>query len=293
MSRGENRTATRRRLWPLWLIALLVMLAAAVYQRRTGPTYPVRGTAPAGGETISYRLPRSAIAGTDAAISIPAVPGVTGELRWRRLRSDDDWREVPLAHDGGHLHAVLPAQPPAGKVEYLLRLHTPAGETVALPAGEPVVLRFRGAVPAWLLLPHVLLMFLAMLVAVRTGLGGFFAPAGTARLARWAFGGITLGGLVLGPLVQQRAFGALWTGWPYGGDLTDNKTLFMWLAWLVVVVAVRAGGAERRAWARLLVVAATIVTLVVYVVPHSLRGSELDYRAIERGVPPEAAVATG
>ena len=49
----------------------------------------------------------------------------------------------------------------------------------------------------------------------------------------------------------------------------------------------------RRAWARLLVVAATIVTLVVYVVPHSLRGSELDYRAIERGVPPEAAVATG
>jgi hypothetical protein len=67
----------------------------------------------------------------------------------------------------------------------------------------------------------------------------------------------------------------------------------MWLAWLVVVVAVRAGGAERRAWARLLVVAATIVTLVVYVVPHSLRGSELDYRAIERGVPPEAAVATG
>ena len=25
MSRGENRTASRRRLWPLWLIALLVI----------------------------------------------------------------------------------------------------------------------------------------------------------------------------------------------------------------------------------------------------------------------------
>ena len=55
----------------------------------------------------------------------------------------------------------------------------------------------------------------------------------------------------------------------------------------------RVEGYSNPLWLGLLVVAATIVTLVVYVVPHSLRGSELDYRAIERGVPPEAAVATG
>jgi hypothetical protein len=33
--------------------------------------------------------------------------------------------------------------------------------------------------------------------------------------------------------------------------------------------------------------------LAVYLVPHSLRGSTLDYRQLERGVPVEEAIQTG
>jgi hypothetical protein len=46
-----------------------------------------------------------------------------------------------------------------------------------------------------------------------------------------------VGGLILGPPVQLEAFGALWTGWPFGADLTDNKTLIAVLAWVPAVVA--------------------------------------------------------
>lgn len=290
---GEG-TAKRGLRWALWVAAFLLMVAAAVHQRRTGPTHPFRGAVALDGETISFRLPRSAVSGHDAVLSVAAPAGVEGTLRWRRLRSDDDWHETELAREGERLSGALPTQPPAGKVEYRLLLGSPRGEASIPAAGEEaIVLRFRGAVPAWLLLPHVLTMFVAMLVAVRAGLGALFAAAGTARLARWALGGITLGGMILGPLVQQRAFGALWTGWPLGGDLTDNKTLVMWLAWIVAVLAVRPGAGERRPWARLLLAAATVVTLAVYLVPHSLRGSELDFRALEGGVSPTEAVRTG
>jgi len=291
---GTAGTTKRGLAWALWVAALLVMLAAAVHQRRTGPTYPFRGTVDLGGETVAFRLARSAVSGQDALLSVPAPAGSEGTLSWRRLRSDDDWHETELAREGDRLVGALPTQPPAGKVEYRLLLRSPRGEAAVPPAGEePIVLRFRGQVPAWLLIPHVLAMFVAMLIAVRAGLGALFAPAGTARLGRWALGGITLGGMILGPLVQQRAFGALWTGWPLGGDLTDNKTLVMWLAWIVAVAAVRPGAGERRPWARLVLVAATVVTLAVYLVPHSLRGSELDYRAVEGGVSPTEAVRTG
>ena len=34
-----------------------------------------------------------------------------------------------------------------------------------------------------------------------------------------------LGGIIMGPVIQKYAFGAFWTGWPFGHDLTDNKTL--------------------------------------------------------------------
>lgn len=286
-------TAKRGLRWALWVAAFLLMVAAAVHQRRTGPTHPFRGVVALDGETIAFRLPRSAVSGHDAVLSLPAPAGAEGTLRWRRLRSDDDWHETDLAREGERLIGALPTQPPAGKVEYQLRLRAPGGEAAIPPAGEPIVLRFRGEVPAGLLLPHVLVMFISMLIAVRAGLGALFAPPGTARLARWALGGITLGGMILGPLVQQRAFGALWTGWPLGGDLTDNKTLVMWLAWIVTALAVRPGAGERRPWARLLLVAATVVTLAVYLIPHSLRGSELDYRALEDGVSPTEAVRTG
>ena len=44
-----------------------------------------------------------------------------------------------------------------------------------------------------------------------------------------------IGGMILGPIVQKYAFGEYWTGFPYGGDFTDNKMLIMWLAWAIAM----------------------------------------------------------
>ena len=41
------------------------------------------------------------------------------------------------------------------------------------------------------------------------------------------------------------------------------------------------------------VVAATVVMMAVYLIPHSMRGSELDYSAVEQGVDPADAIRTG
>ena len=39
--------------------------------------------------------------------------------------------------------------------------------------------------------------------------------------------------MILGPLTQYYAFGALWTGFPFGIDLTDNKTLIALIGWII------------------------------------------------------------
>jgi hypothetical protein len=180
-------------------------------------------------------------------------------------------------------------------VEYYLELDTPDA-TIRVPAGDDgtVVLRFKGPVPIWILLPHVLFMFVAMLIAVRTGLGALFDPGSVRRLAWVTFAGLTIGGMILGPIVQEYAFGAFWTGFPIGYDLTDNKTLLMWLVWLGALIVLGRGTRPGRLQVgRWVIVAATVVTLVVYMVPHSLRGSELDYGQLEQGVAPEDAVGQG
>jgi hypothetical protein len=82
---------------------------------------------------------------------------------------------------------------------------------------------------------------------------------------------LIIGGLILGPIVQLYAFGELWTGIPFGWDLTDNKTLYVFLFWLAALLGnIR----KKRLW---LTILAALMMLVVFSIPHSMFGSELNY----------------
>src|SRR5512138_1175285 len=134
-----------RRMWMFWTAAIVITLAAAVYQRMTGPTYPVRGTATVEGATFAFRLPRSGTTGSDQAVELTTgKPGLRGTLVWRRYRSDDPWTTVRMEEREGRLTAAVPQQPPAGKLEYRLAVAGATGETWLTP--QPVVIRFKGAV---------------------------------------------------------------------------------------------------------------------------------------------------
>jgi hypothetical protein len=145
---------------------------------------------------------------------------------------------------------------------------------VFVPQDEPVIIRFKGDVPLSILLPHIIAMFGAMLLSARTGLEYFSREQKFNKLVFWTIGFLFVGGLILGPIVQLFAFDALWTGWPIDTDLTDNKTAVALLAWVVTGIALRKSH-RSKVW----VLWAAIVTLVVYLIPHSLFGSELDYNA--------------
>lgn len=266
----------------LWLAALLLMIAAAAWQRLTGPTHPRRGRSVVAGQDVRWRLLRSSVSGEPFMVSVPAPPGVSGAVHYRRYPLDEPFRDLVMMREGGALVGLLPSQPPAGKLEYFVTLDTPAG-SVRIPDGEPIVMRFKGDVPAGILIPHVVVMFFAMLVGLRSALAALLARPEAMRYAWVALVGITLGGLVLGPIVQKYAFDAFWTGWPFGGDLTDNKTAAMWLAWVVALFVLARRPDPADGWARTSVVLAALVMIAVYLVPHSLRGSQLDYAGVEAG----------
>ena len=257
----------------LWLLAFLITAASAVYQRLTGPTHPLRGSVAFQGQQIDFKFLRSQTVEIDVPVVV-TVPdtAIGGYVEYRRYKSYDDWSRKPLLREGDKLQAVLPHQPAAGKLMYRVMLQKGA-EQVALTGEAPLVLRYKGAVPLAVLLPHVLLMFLAMLYANRTALEALRRDGDYQRLMRWTIGLCLLGGFIFGPLVQKYAFGELWTGIPFGYDLTDNKTLIAMLGWLGAYFASR-----RNPAARWWVVAAGVLMLAVYLIPHSVLGSEIDYR---------------
>lgn len=254
----------------LWAIAIVVTLFSAYYQRLTGPTHPYRGKATLSGQEISYRLIRSYSGTDDAQVRIMVEDEmVKGYFRFRRHPSHDDWQEMQLERHDDHLIAFIPHQPPAGKVMYEIFLQKDR-QTVSL-TDKPIVIRFRSDVPAWALVPHVILMFLAMLWSLRSGFAAIFAEK-TARLTLITFLLLLTGGLVLGPIVQKYAFGDFWTGWPTGSDLTDNKTALAFVFWLIALIKTHRNP-HHRTW----VLLASMVLLLIYLIPHSLMGSEIDW----------------
>ena len=148
--------------------------------------------------------------------------------------------------------------------------------TISLTDKEPVVLRYKGPVPAAVLIPHVLIMFLAMLFSNRTALEALDSEGKPKRLMLFTVVFFFVGGLILGPIVQKYAFGEFWTGIPFGHDLTDNKTLIAMLGWLFAWFTNRKDRMNR--WSMIL---AAVLLLAVYLIPHSVLGSELDYTKMD------------
>jgi hypothetical protein len=255
----------------LWIFAIVFTLGIAVYQRTTGPTYPARGSIEFDNHQIDYKLLRSANNDAPAAIILTEIPqGITAELEYRRFKTDDVLKTVAFEQQGTDLIAQLPPEPAAGKLAYTVYLISEA-EKQALTL-EPIVIRFKGPVPAYVLIPHVLFMFLAMLYSSRAGIEALAKGPNTKAYAFYTFLFLTVGGMLLGPIVQKFAFGEYWTGWPFGEDLTDNKTLVAWIGWGAAWLLIKRD-AKKRYWA----IIAAIILLAVYLIPHSMFGSELDY----------------
>jgi hypothetical protein len=172
------------------------------------------------------------------------------------------------------LFAALPQQPPAGKLQYYLEITDSKG-TQVLYREEPIVIRYKGGVPGSVLVPHVIIMFIAMLFSTLAGLMAVTGLSLYRKYALWTLILLAAGGMILGPVVQNYAFGDFWTGVPFGWDLTDNKTLVSFLFWILAVYM------NRKTDKPIYTIIAAVVLLLVYSIPHSLFGSHLDYESGE------------
>ena len=252
-----------------WILAIVITLALSIYQRMTGPTYPQKVTIELRGESYQIKLPRSGVQ-QDEIVKLPELTGpVPMSLHYRQYPTANDFTTVDFQLKDGTWQAALPVQPVAGKLQYYL---TVDGKDYL--KDEPVVIRFRNDVPAYILIPHILLMFGAMLFAVYTLLLVLMRQ----EYHRWLMitvGTLFVGGFVLGPLVQHAAFGPWWAGFPYGTDLTDNKTLISFLFFLAALATIKW---KYNKW---VVVLAVLMMIAVFTIPHSAYGSEYDYEKQE------------
>lgn len=264
----------KNKLWLFWTLAIVITLGAAVYQRKTGPTYPSNQTISINNKTYSFQFPRSHNSTSDCNIDLK-VPdtSISATVFYKRYPTNEEYTPIACMRNGESLQTFLPSQPAAGKLAYFVEFKSTTGEIVEIGKDEPILIRYKGEVPAWVLIPHILLIFLAMLFSNLTGILALANHASFRFWMRLTFWFLFLGGMVMGPLVQHFAFGHYWTGIPYGYDLTDNKTLIAFIGFIVAMIF------NFKKPNRISVVIATVLMLVIFSIPHSARGSQLNYQS--------------
>jgi hypothetical protein len=234
----------------VWLIALILTLLLAAFQRMTGPTYPISGTVHFNNEIVEYEFDRSHGGEGDHAVQI-------------------------INENAGLQAELLPHQPKAGKLLYKIKL---INQSVSIVIPEkPVVIRYKGAVPLFILIPHIIFIFGAMLLSTRTGLEIFNKEPKFKNLTFVTLLFLFIGGGIFGPITQYYAFDAFWTGFPVGYDLTDNKVLIAVIGWIIAAVMIKKSPNPKR-W----IAFASILLFAVFLIPHSTLGSELDYNKLDK-----------
>ncbi len=272
----------------LWLLAFAITIGAAVYQRTTGPTYPKKVTTEVNNRQYEVKLVRSLDLSEPSVVKLRIDDSsLKARLHYKRFKTDDEYQVAPFSYkvypidsyvmnnvfhitEEKGFFAEVPPQPPAGKLQYFIELEDSDG-TSYLMKETPVVIRFKGGVPSWVLVPHIIFMFLAMLFSTAAGLMSITRYPSYKKYALLTLILLIMGGMILGPVVQKFAFGEFWTGVPFGWDLTDNKTLIALLFWILAVYM--SGKYDRPLYTAL----AALVLLLIFSIPHSMFGSELDY----------------
>ena len=258
----------------LWSLAFIITLSAAVYQKYTGPTYPKRVNVTVNDKQYKLKLIRTLALDETSEVKLKiSDPSIKAKIYFKRFRSNDEYQVADFIYTAepkkeGY-SAVVPQQPAAGKLQYYVEI-SDSKDTKTYLKENPVVIRFKGGVPAYILIPHILCMFIAMLFSTLAGLMAAVKFPLYKKYALWTLILFVAGGFILGPIVQNYAFGELWTGIPFGWDLTDNKTLIALVFWVLAVIM------NRKKERPFYTILAAIILLLVFSIPHSLFGSELN-----------------
>jgi hypothetical protein len=202
-----------------------------------------------------------------------------------RLKGEKEWSFYPCTgiekrEDGTALCRFdIPGYPWVTRFTYrFVHRSEPAAKpqvVLAHPDGGRMTLRFRGIVPVPVTVIHVLAMFAGIFMVVWTMMGCISlirgpaeaAEPGPHRSAWWAWVFMFIGGVPFGMMMNYYAFNVLWEAVPFGSDITDNKTQVALVFWgLAAVFLTRRPGRH----AGLFVLGAGLLSLAMYLIPHSL-----------------------
>jgi hypothetical protein len=268
------------------VIAVLMTLLVIVSARYFGPNRSYVVEAAGMGIGLSHKAPRGhsgeGPAELDLKVDLKGIEesGLQVELVGQVKNSQGFERFSPVRVEPEPEGSMLvytfevPHKAPTTRYYYRFEARIQKGDPLVLQRddGNPMMVKFKGNVPAWVVITHILAMFGGFFLLIWSALYAFRPAFGkgdakpAARLGLWAWITMFLGGLPIGFLMNYYAFDVFWEAFPFGKDVTDNKTQIALLLWGISVLALYIGKGKK---AGLLAIGTALVVLAIFLIPHS------------------------
>jgi hypothetical protein len=187
--------------------------------------------------------------------------------------------------EAGKYFGYLPPQSKGAKVEYYIEAKAGDNIVARVPArekAEAFVVVAKGTPERYILISHVVLIFIGLFFFIFSGYLGYKALKDRRSLLyipRVAFLGTLaffIASIPLGMIVGYQTYGVAWEGFPVGRDLTDNKSLVILIYWAISSFLYR-GSLFRKDPSRDLLsmgtmpyvyIAGAVITVILFAVPH-------------------------
>ena len=233
--------------------------------------------------------------GDEVPVISAKVEGASEVRLVYKIGKDGEYQSVKMSPKPGEENAyaaTIPHHPKSTKAWYFLEAATVREGSlvkVTLPERDsgqvrPIRLKFRGEVPLYIIIPHIVSIFAAIFFATLTLFSAIELKKGKTTLKKSVkLCAVTLlflfiGFFPFGWAMNYFAFGVLWEAFPFGRDVTDNKSQIMFLFWLFTLFMVKGtlwGKGETknlvsgRSYSTLVIVS-FVATLLILAIPHSL-----------------------
>jgi hypothetical protein len=272
------------------LVGILITLLIFVVASRISKNRPEEMEAEFGGAHITHSTVYEQVGPGQPEIMLKVDPPVEmGADVIYRVPGSQAADTVAMSEiSSGVWSARLPIGEKGDRIEYgflfTSREESDAGIVTASDRTGYYLIKYKGEFSITVLILHVLCMFAAFFFIIEASLGAFAVlfmgedKEFTVAQTRWVLLFTFLGGWPLGFALNWQRFGYLWEGFPFGYDITDNKTQLIAIFWLIVAAMVWKSFACRRTGRDLAgpgvfataVIIASVLSMILYLVPHSL-----------------------
>lgn len=186
---------------------------------------------------------------------------IHGKVFYKLYNSPESWKENKLTRNHEQLVVSLPQEKANVKVQYYLQLEL-KGKCFFIAKNKPVIVRYQGLAPKYILFPQFTFMFIALIFACFAGILALFSLDSYKKYSKITFYLFTLAILILGFLVHLISFGHIILNPCMHNDLTFYKNLLIFLLWLGIFQL------NKKYNVRILVFLVAIATLLLYCIPQ-------------------------